>query len=183
MKPPTRAEIEDSRSLTKERNQLRADVLEVIRSGPWHTTTDNRYAGILGDGCIRHDPPVSDKDRWKTAGGPAYYCLSRNLKGVSVFDFRGFDESEYQQRCPSSNWDHFVPFQKKNGHAVWIEISEIELGLNYWNPQKVLEVWSAQNLHGHTVMPHIEGVVIGNISSSAFRRVMRVDEAGVSFIS
>src|SRR5215470_9580940 len=80
-----------------------------LREGLWHTTTPDRYGGMLRTGSILPNPDMPEAERWKTAAGPHYYPYVRTLGGVSLFDFRGFDSDVYSHNYPLSTWREFVP--------------------------------------------------------------------------
>ena len=90
-------------------SKSRKEALELLKGGVWHTTSKKRFDGIIADGFIRVSPNIPNASRWKTSGGPDCYPFVRKLGGISLFDFRDFDEVEYSSRCPMSSWHEFVP--------------------------------------------------------------------------
>ena len=86
--------------------------IDTLRGGLWHTTSECRFQGIMSRKAILSDLPVPEDKRWGTRCGPSGWPYVRTLGGVSLFDFAGFDPEDYKERCPVSNWRHFVPYKK-----------------------------------------------------------------------
>jgi hypothetical protein len=74
----------------------------------WHTTTEERFEGILRSGEISPEPDIPASDRWSTGLGPEHYPYVRSLGGVSLFDFRQFNAQAYSKKYPLSQWRAFV---------------------------------------------------------------------------
>jgi hypothetical protein len=89
---------------------------ERLLGGLWHTTRPDRFASILVTGCVSATPDIPDRERWM-ASKPEHYPFVRWLGGVSLFDFDGFEEEEYERAHPVCNWYDFVPHLGKWGGA------------------------------------------------------------------
>ena len=86
---------------------------ELLRS-VWHTTSLERYRQISIDEAILPEPPtIPDSERWKAGEGPDLYPYVLKIGGVSLFDFREFDEDQYSEDCLISSWGAFVPRVRK----------------------------------------------------------------------
>ena len=155
---------------------------EILRDGIWHTTSTERFEGILAAGSILPDPQhIPDKDRWGTALGPGLYPFVRSMGGVSLFDFLGFDETTYNDQYPLSMWRTFVPCFSKWDEAIWIELNRSAIKDNFVNGKTVIDRWKQQNELGRKIMPLIEAAHIGPVSISAFRRVYRFNKREQEF--
>jgi hypothetical protein len=66
----------------------------------WHTTTEERFEGILRAGEISPEPDIPNAERCNTFDGPIHYPYARFLGGVSLFDFYGFDAEKYSKSFP-----------------------------------------------------------------------------------
>jgi hypothetical protein len=160
-------------------HQVLADrVLARVLDAVWHTTSAARFEGILAAGAILPEPPIPDNERWGTSQGPRYYPYVRTLGGVSLFDFRGFDPTEYSERYPLSTWGAFVPYCSTWKEAVWIEIDVNALGQRFVSGPQLLERWKRDHV-GHRIMPLIEAAHIGAVPVSAFKNEFAV-RAGLS---
>lgn len=146
-------------------------VPEILREGIWHTTSVERFEGILAAGCILPEPPIPDRDRWGTACGPSLYPFVRSIGGVSLFDFSGFDEATYNEKYPVSMWRTFVPCFSKWDEAIWIELDYSAIKDSFVDGNSVIERWKRQGELGRKVMPIIEAAHIGPVPISAFRRI------------
>jgi hypothetical protein len=144
---------------------------EVLREGIWHTTSVDRFEGILAVGGIFPEPPIPDQERWGTARGAAFYPFVRSIGGVSLFDFAGFDEVVYEEKYPLSMWRTFVPCFIEWDEAIWIELDCSAIKDNFVDGKSVVELWKRQNELGRKIMPLIEAAHIGPVPISAFRRV------------
>ena len=138
----------------------------------WHTTHPDRYRNILAAGYILPNPPIPDKDRWKTDCGPSHYPYVRTIGGVSLFDFEDFEPESYSTDFPMSTWNKFVPYVRHWGVSVWIEMDREALSTNFLSGAEVLKRWKQEHAYGHTIMPKIEAACVGPIPTSSFRRVL-----------
>ena len=76
-----------------------------LKGRVWHTTSLVRFQQILRDQAILPEPPtVDNSERWKTGSRPELYPYVRVIGGVSLFDFRNFDEKEYSEKYPLSSY-------------------------------------------------------------------------------
>ena len=139
--------------------------------GLWHTTHPDRFKQIIKDGDILPNPTIPDKKRWKTNRGPEYYPFVRTLNGVSLFDFKDFDEVSYSEKYPASSWREFVPCCSLWDKAVWIEIDRTTISKNLINGEELIEKWKQMNALQHTIMPMIEVAHIGAIPLVSFKSV------------
>ena len=146
---------------------------EILREGIWHTTSVERFKGILDAGGILPDPLIPDLDRWGTAGGPVLYPFVRSIGAVSVFYFSSFDESIYNEKYPNSMWQTFVPCFHKWDESIWIELDRSAINNSFVGGPALLERWKQQNELGRKIMPIIEAAHIGRVPISAFRRVYK----------
>ncbi len=144
---------------------------EFLREGIWHTTSVERFEGILAAGGILPEPPIPDKERWVTDAGPALYPFVRSIGGVSLFDFAGFDEVVYEEKYPHSMWRTFVPCFSEWDEAIWIELDRYALKNSFIDGKSVVERWKRQGELGRNIMPMIEAAHIGPVPISAFRRI------------
>jgi hypothetical protein len=153
-----------------------------LRERLWHTTTPSRYDGILSAGSILPNPAIPDSERWKTSRGSDFYPYVRVLGGVSLFDFRAFDPDAYSAEYPLSSWREFVPYQRRWGAAIWIEIDRTRVGDAYIDGEALLARWKRENAQRHTIMPLIEAAHIGPIPLQAVSRVLQIGVNDPTFV-
>lgn len=144
---------------------------EILRGGIWHTTSSERFKGILATGSILPEPPIPDRERWVTDAGSTQYPFVRSIGGVSLFDFAGFDEVVYGEKYPNSMWRTFVPCFCEWDEAIWIELDRYAIANSFIDGKLVVERWKRQGELGRSIMPIIEAAHIGPIPISAFRRI------------
>lgn len=149
---------------------------EILREGIWHTTSVERFEGILADGGILPNPPIPDMDRWGTGCGPRLYPFVRSIGGVSLFDFSDFDEATYNQNYPLSMWRTLVPCFSYWDESIWIELDRLAIQDNFVDGRTILKRWNQQNELGRNIMPMIEAAHIGLVPLSAFRRVYKYNK-------
>lgn len=149
-------------------------MLGELCGGIWHTTTEERFAGILRAGEISPEPDIPDAERWSFRDGPVHWPYVRFLGGVSLFDFRQFDAEAYSIKCPASQWQAFVPYQRAHRSAVWIEIDHEQLAGPFISGSELIAKWEAGKEHGHNIMPHIEAAHLGALPRKAFKRAFLV---------
>ena len=154
---------------------------EILREGIWHTTSVERFEGILAAGGILPEPPIPDMDRWGTAFGPSHYPFVRSIGAVSVFDFSGFDEATYEEKYPLSMWRTFVPCFSKWSESIWIELDRSAIKDRFIDGKAVIERWKQQNELRGNIMPIIEAAHIGRIPISVFRRVYKYNKHDQEF--
>ena len=154
------------------------EFLSILGDGLWHTTSPQRFKGILRTKAILPNPTIPDVERWCTRGGPKHYPFARSLGGVSLFDFAGFDSTSYHKNYPMSSWEHFVPYRSEWESAMWIEIDRNKAADAIISGPDLLKKWDSENAHGHMLMPLIEAVHIGPIPQQVFARVLSVDGDG-----
>jgi hypothetical protein len=157
------------------------DFPDILRGSIWHTTTPQRYQSIVRDGYLRPEPDLPESERWGTAMGPRLHPFVRSLGGVSLFDFREFDEAQYTERYPSSMWGAFVPCCQRSDAAVWIEIELVLVSEKFIDGMTLLQRWKASGQLGRKIMPLIEVAHIGPLPSSAFGRVLVYEKATNTF--
>lgn len=148
------------------------DFPDLLRGAIWHTTTPKRYQSILRDGYLLPDPDLPESERWGTAMGPRLYPFVRSLGGVSLFDFREFDESHYTERYPMSMWGSFVPCCQRSDAAIWIQIDLTSVREKFIDGMTLLHQWKASGELGRKIMPVIEAAHIGPLPSSAFSKIL-----------
>lgn len=144
---------------------------EILKTEIWHTTSVDRFKGILTIGGILPEPPIPDKDRWGGCGSTQYPFV-RSIGGVSLFDFSDFDEVAYEQKHPLSMWKTFVPCLTQWDEAIWIELNRSAIKDNFIDGKALIERWKRQGNLGRKVMPIIEAAHIGPVPISAFHRVI-----------
>ncbi len=144
---------------------------EILRGSVWHTTTPKRYESIIEKGSILPEPDLSDSERWGTAKGETHYPYVRSIGGVSLFDFRNFDEEQYSKRYPVSSWRAFVPCSHRSDEAIWIQINLQLVKENYISGEALLAEWKSSGELRRKIMPLIEAAHIGQISATAFGHV------------
>ena len=143
----------------------------------WHTTSIERFRQILLDKAILPEPPtITDSERWKASKGADLYPYVRMIGGVSLFDFRGFDEDKYSRDYPLSSWAEFVPRLRKWKTAVWIEIDINAVSKNLILGHDLVAKWKEQGAYKHTIMPIIEVAHVGPLPISAFQRILTYSE-------
>jgi hypothetical protein len=157
------------------------DFPEVLRGAVWHTTTPERYASILRDGHLVPEPELSDSERWGTAMGSSHYPFVRSIGGVSLFDFRSFDEGQYTHVYPLSMWREFVPCSHRASKAIWIEMDLSEIHRNFVDGLNLVAKWKESGQLHRKIMPIIESAHIGPISTDAFANVLVYDKAKDAF--
>ena len=150
------------------------EFLAELTGGLWHTTTPDRYRGILDVGRILPNPQIPDTERWKTSRGPHYYPYARTLNGVSLFDFSGFDPDAYSAKYPMSTWRAFVPVQRGARSAIWIELDRQRVARAYIDPVALLTRQKAEGAFRHTIMPMLEGAHLGPIPMAAVACALQV---------
>lgn len=153
-------------------NSDSAFVWQELQGRLWHTTHPQRFRDILIRGAILPEPDIVNGDRWKTIRGPEYYPYVRSIGGVSLFDFYDFDRVRYSERCPSSSWAHFVPFNRDWGRAVWIEIDRAKVAKGFISGPDLIARQNREKAHRHTLMPYIEAAYIGELPRAAFLRAI-----------
>jgi hypothetical protein len=152
---------------------LAALVMETLRGRVWHTTSSDRYKGILSAGVILPEPPIPDSDRWGSGLGTIGCSYVRSIGGVSLFDFRDFDSEEYSKNYPVSTWREFVPYRSVWGEAIWIEIDISEVMSAFISGLELLARWKAEHA-SNRFMPLIEAAHIGALPLGAFRQILKV---------
>lgn len=150
-------------------NVIRNLVLKELHGRLWHTTPPDRFKRILGLGAILPIPENPNPDGWKTMGGEPYRSYAHTLGAVSLFDFDRFDPESYEQRCPMSSWYEFVPYRKKWGSAVWIEIDRELAAPHFISGDDLVAKWKSDDAYGHSIMPYIEAVHLGPVPRAAFK--------------
>jgi hypothetical protein len=148
---------------------------EILRNGIWHETSVERYKSILLAGNILPNPPIPEAERWGTSRGPDFHPYVRRIGGVSLFDFRNFNEIEYSERYPSSSWRYFVPCFKKWDTAVWIELNPQLIQEQFIDGIKLLADWKRIRPVPGNLMPMIEAAHVGPIPIAAFSRALKYD--------
>ena len=152
-----------------------------LRGGLWHTTSEQRYGGIVAAGAILAEPPIPDEERWGTRCGAWGWPYVRRLGGVSLFDFEGFDVETYEARYPSSSWREFVPFREAWGSSVWIEIDRALAIAAFVSGKALLARQQEEAAHRHRLMPGIEAAYLGDVRTEFFSRVLVVGKGDVDF--
>lgn len=140
----------------------------ILHGAVWHTTTPERYESIIHDGSLLPEPNLPESERWGTAQGPELYPFVRSLGGVSLFDFREFDEAHYSEHYPQSTWENFVPCPQRSDSAIWIGINLASVEDHFIDGKRLLQQWKESNQLGRKIMPIIEAAHIGPLSSSSF---------------
>ena len=158
---------------------MQTAVLDMLIGGLWHTTSEERYRGIVECGSILVEPDIPASERWGAELGPERYPYVRTLGGVSLFDFNNFDPDGYAKICPSSNWQEFVPICKKWPSAVWIEIDRDAVKERLVSGCELLKRWKKEGAEWHRVMPYIESAYIGELSTACFIRSFLVNANGI----
>lgn len=145
---------------------------DILRGSVWHTTTPERFQSIVKSGFLLPDPDIPDKDRWGTGLGESHYPFVRSLGGVSLFDFRQFDEKAYPKSYPNSSVYSFVPCSHRSSIAVWIEIDTDSVTQNIIFGDDLLVKWKNSNELGRKIMPLIEAAHIGPVPIATFLRIL-----------
>lgn len=150
------------------------DVLKLLSTGLWHTTSEARFHEIVRSGSVLPDPPIADSERWKTHLGPDGYPFVRKLGGVSLFDFRAFDPALYERDYPLSSWHEFVPFRQSWGRSIWLQVDAEGVLANLVGGRDLVARWKADGAYRHSIMPLIECAHIGPIPTGRLRRAVLV---------
>lgn len=145
----------------------------LLKDSVWHTTSVERFNGIILTGSILPEPPIDDSGRWGTACGKEMYPYVRRLGGVSLFDFTGFDEVKYGKMFPVSNWSAFVPCCSKWDESIWIKINTNAIQESFIDGVALLNRWKKEGSYQNRIMPRIESAHIGPLPSSAFLDVFK----------
>lgn len=144
----------------------------ILLGSVWHTTTSERYDSIVRDGFLLPEPDLGDAERWGTGMGPSHYPFVRSIGGVSLFDFRDFDEARYSDQYPMSMWRSFVPCSHRSATSIWIEVDLKMLGERFIDGRTLLDNWKASDQLFRKIMPLIETACVGSLPTSTFKRVL-----------
>ena len=158
---------------------LRETLLKILDGGLWHTTCEGLCKLIIESGAILPNPDIPDSRRWNPKGGEERYPYVRKLGGVSLFDFKDFDPDEYSKRCPSSDWEEFVPYRKRWGSAVWIQIDRNLAQGDLISPYALWKRCEQERATMHKIMPYLEAGYIGEVPVCFFQQVLLVNEDGI----
>ncbi|WP_439136272.1 hypothetical protein [Pseudomaricurvus sp.] len=150
---------------------------EILAESVWHTTTPERYASILRDRFILPEPELTDSERWGTAMGESHYPYVRSIGGVSLFDFRGFDEFTYSERYPMSSWHSFVPCSHRSDEAIWLEIDVKSAAGNFLSGRELLNKWKESEQLRRKIMPFIEAAHLGPLPLNLIRRTLKYSKS------
>lgn len=154
-----------------------------LKNRVWHTTNLERFQQILIDKAILPEPPtIIDSERWKTNKGAELYPYVRVIGGVSLFDFRNFDENKYSEEYPFSSWRTFVPRVRKWDKVVWIGIDTEAVKNNLIFGHELVKRWKQQEAYKHTIMPIIEIAHIGAVPTTSFSTVLAYSKDKPLFI-
>lgn len=137
---------------------------ERLHGGLWHTTRPDRIPSIFSSGSLMVEPDISETERW---GRPDHPPFVRKIGGVSLFDFLDFDPGRYSETHPLSSWQHFVPYRKSWGGAVWLRIDRAAVAQGLLSTDEVMKRWTCDGNHRYNVMPRIEAAHIGDLPISA----------------
>jgi hypothetical protein len=143
------------------------------QDGPDH------FQAILKTGAILPEPPIANPDGWRTVSGEPYCPYVRKLGGVSLFDFGEFDVKNYEEKCPSSSWETFVPYRAKWGSSIWIEIDREQAAPQFISGPDLVTKRRVDEAFGHALMPYIEATHIGPLPRKAFARAFLVGKGDV----
>jgi hypothetical protein len=149
-------------------------MLGELCGGIWHTTTEERFAGILRAGEISPEPDIPNAERWSTRDGPVHWPYVRFLGGVSLFDFTQFDAETYSKQFPASQWLAFVPYPRRRDSAIWIEIDRQQVAGQLISGPELIAKWKSEEGYGHNIMPQIEAAHLGALPRKAFKRALLV---------
>lgn len=150
----------EARAESDRRDALQKALLPRLIGGLWHTTSPDHFQGIRKGGAI--------------LPGEISKSYARDIGGVSLFDFEGFDPEAFSAKYPTIPYLEFVPYQSCWGcAAVWIEIdpekiaSQLISGRDLWIRRK------AENATSR-LMAYIEAAHLGPLPVEAFRQVLLV---------
>lgn len=146
---------------------------EILAESVWHTTTPERFSLIRRDGFIYPEPELADSERWGTVMGESHYPFVRSIGGVSLFDFRGFDEATYSERYPMSSWHSFVPCSHRSDEAIWLEIDIETAAENFVPGSELLAQWKESGQLHRKIMPIIEAAHIGPLPIKLLKRTFK----------
>lgn len=145
---------------------------KALLGGIWHTTKPEHFKSILKDRFIFPEGPIPDSERWGTTKGSHSYPFVRSINGISLFDFRAFDEGTYSNQYPNSMWKNFVPYTQGWDTAIWIEIDISKVNSNFIDGKALLVQRKKQKQYNRKIMPLIEAAHIGPLPKQAFRQIL-----------
>jgi hypothetical protein len=145
-----------------------------LLDGVWHSTSSDRYSGILEKRMILPEPDIPDSERW----GSKKALFVRSIGGVSLFDFREFDVNKYSD-VYGPTWYTFVPGRWES--TIWLEMDISKISRNFLCPNAVLDKWENFNKKGQ-IMHLIEAAHIGEIPMSMVKRVLKYCSHSDEFI-
>ncbi len=163
-------------------SELLQQALEYLKIGVWHSTSRERFSSIKNDGIIRVEPSLAKSERWK-AQDANYYPYVRKIGGVSLFVLNDFNPEVYSNACPMSSWQTFIPFRKNWGASVWIKVRPDQLGEKFIKPSALWERQDHEKAWRHTLMPRIEGALLGDIKLEQCDMALDISEDGIREIS
>ncbi len=139
---------------------LLEDLWEHLDGRLWHATARDDLHGIIADEEIR----VAVGDRYVGS-------FSRNLGGVSLFDFGPASEDVPNQ---FHNWCGWFGHQQEARVAVWLEIDRASVLESLMDAKVAREAWK-QDLSA-TFIPGVEACHIGPIPLAAVAGILLVDQ-------
>lgn len=154
---------------------------DVLRGSVWHTTIPDRFTQIVKSKLILPEPNIPDSERWGTRCGENHYPYSRSINGISLFDFRDFDEHQYQIDYPVSNWREFVPCSHRDDEAIWIEMDLLKISRGYIEAEDLLTMWKESGNLARHLMPMIESCHVGPIAIKDFSKVLLYRKSSEKF--
>lgn len=142
----------------------------------WHMTHPCRFLGIMQSAAILPEPEIDNAFRHNTKRGEEFYPYVRFIGGVSLFDFHQFDPQSYADVCPFSNWQTFVPCYEGWGCAVWIEIdrAQMQASERFICGGCLGRRLRSERAYHHLFMPRIEAAYIGELPTTAFKKIIFV---------
>ncbi|MBU1138818.1 MAG: hypothetical protein KKA76_07570 [Proteobacteria bacterium] len=153
----------------------------ILLTGLWHSTSPERYDGIVETGAILPEPDLPETERWGSKMGKEHYPLVRALGGVSLFDFNDFEPEKYSKKFISSSWTHFVPGRSSWPQTIWIKIDRSSIIENLITGNELLKIWN-DSMYGHNLMPIIECAHIGKLPTKKFQEIFCYDSKSDKFI-
>lgn len=155
-----------------------ADFPKQLLGYVWHATKPQRWQQIRESEAILPEPPIPDSDRWGTGFGPSHYPFVRSLGGVSLFDFRSFDEARQQEaEATNAKWRAFVPSSPASEYTVWLQLNFDFIRPNFLSPEELVSQWRTRREFRRKIMAVMEAAHIGPIPISAINTVL-VFQAG-----
>ncbi|WP_040672267.1 hypothetical protein [Rhodobacter ferrooxidans] len=134
----------------------------------WHTTSSERFEGIIRSGLIMVDPPLPEAERY---GGMPFV---RSLGGVSLFDFpSSFNFEIYEADVQLNSIGEFIPFKSSWGRSIWLRIDSEMVREGLKSGREIRALWKKMD-SSRRFMAEVEGAHIGDIPIAAIQDAFEI---------